>query len=150
MMKRQIQRWALALTCAASVGAVANQASAGLRLGGSLGDVLKVGGIVVAVRVFGSEINKTINTLLAQRGLSYEGATKVVPIVSVGRGVNVGAAQVQGAKSFVDEVRAVGQVETRLGDLDGRLLIPTSTTTPGKEFRRIQGAGVSSIIDFRI
>lgn len=150
MKRNSFQRWTLALACAAAVGAAANQATAGLKLGGALGDVLKVGGIVVAVRLFGSEIDKTINTLLAQRGLAYDGATKVVPIFSIGRGVNVGAAQVQGAKSFVDDVRAVGQVETRLGDLDGRLLIPTSTTTPGKEFKRIQGVGVSSVIDFRI
>lgn len=145
-MKKHLQRWPLALACAAMVGMAADQASSGIRLGG----ILKAGGIVVAVRTFGPEINKTINTLLAQRGLSYDGATKVVPIVSVGRGINIGAAQVQGAKSFVDDVRAVGQVETRLGDFDGRLLIPTSTSTPGRDFKRIEGVGVSSVIDFKI
>jgi hypothetical protein len=132
------------------VGLAADRASSSISLGGSLGKVLKAGGIVVAVRVFGSQINKTINSLLAQRGLSYEGATKVVPIVSVGRGVNIGAAQVQGAKSFVDDVRAVGQVETRLGDLEGRLLVPLNTLTPTKGYEKIVGVGISSIIDFKI
>jgi hypothetical protein len=145
-MRKPYQRWTMALACATIVGVTANQASSSIKLGG----VLKGGAIVVAIRTFGTEVDKTINTVLAQRGLSYEGATKVVPIVSVGRGVNIGAAQVQGAKSFVDDVRAVGQVETRLGDFDGRLLIPTNTSTPGKDFRRIEGVGVSAVIDFRI
>jgi hypothetical protein len=149
-MYKNIRRWPLALVCAALIGMTANQASHAIRLGGSLGSVLKAGGIVLAVRLFGSEMNKTINTLLAQRGLSYDGATKVVPIVSVGRGVNVGAAQVQGAKTFVDDVRAVGQAETRLGDLEGRLLFPLNTSTPTKGYKKIEGVGVSAIIDFRV
>lgn len=148
MMKR-LQRWTLALACAAMIGFAADQVAA-IRLGGTLKSVLKAGGIVVAVRVFGSDINRTINGLLGQRGLAYEGATKVVPIVSVGRGVNVGAAQVQGAKSFVDDVRAVGQAETRLGDIEGQLLIPLNTLTPTKGYQKIEGVGVSTIIDFEV
>lgn len=149
-MKKQLQRWTLALTCAAMLGFTADRASSSIRLGGGLGTVLKAGGIIVAVRVFGNEINKTINTLLVQKGLAYEGATKVVPIISVGRGAQVGAAQVQGAKSFVDDVKAVGQLETKLGDLEGHLLFPLNTLTPTKGYDKIKGVGVSSIIDFKI
>src|SRR5262249_52331785 len=127
-----------------------DRASCSIGLGGALGSVLKAGGIIVAVRMFGNEINKTINTLLLQKGLAYEGATKVVPIISVGNGKEVGAAQVQGAKSFVDDVRAVGQIEAHLGDLEGQLLVPLNSLTPGKDIGKVKGVGVSSIIDFRI
>jgi len=149
-MIKQLQRWTLALSCAAMVGFTADRASSSIHLGGGLGTVLKAGGIVVAVRLFGNEMDKTINTVLVQKGLAYDGATKVVPIISVGQGAEVGAAQVQGAKSFVDDVRAVGQLETKLGDLEGHLLFPLNTLTPTKGYQKIQGVGVSSIIDFRV
>jgi hypothetical protein len=140
----------VALGCAALLGFTANQASHALSLGGSLGTVLKVAGIGAAVRTFGPEINKTINSVLAQRGLSFAGATKVVPTLSIGRGAYIGAAQVQGARSFVDDVRAVGQAETRVGDVDLQLLIPLNTSTPTKGYKKIEGVGVSSLIDFEI
>src|SRR5947207_104954 len=111
-MRQRLQRTALALTCAALIGVTAGQAVA--RFGSGLGTILKVGGIVLAVKMFGSDINKFINTLLAQHGWSYEGATKVVPIIAIGQGGYVGAAQVQGAKSFVDEVKAVGQLDAKI------------------------------------
>jgi hypothetical protein len=149
-MRDQFQRWMVALACAALIGFAADQARSSISLGGTLGKVLKVAGIATAVRMFGPEINKTINTLLAQRGLSYEGATKVVPSLSIGRGAYIGAAQVQGAKSFVDDVRAVGQAETRAGDIELQLLIPLNTSTPTKGYKKIEGVGVSSLIDFEI
>src|SRR5688572_2075351 len=95
---------------AGAIGLGAGSASARLP---SVGGVLKAGGIVFAVRQFGGEINKVINMALQQRGISYSGATKVVPILSVGTGAYVGAAQVIGAPEQVQDVRAVGQVETR-------------------------------------
>jgi hypothetical protein len=137
----------MALTAAALIGAAAQTASARIP---DLGGVLKAGGIIFAVRQFGGEINRVITGVLNQRGVPYQGATKVVPIVSVGRGIYVGAAQVAGPPEQVREVRGVGQVETRLGDLDGSLLVPTNTTTPGKDFSKIQGVGVGALIDFEI
>lgn len=146
MMKRGKRGLALAAT-AALIGLGADTASARIP---NLGDVLKVGGIVFAVRQFGGEINNVINAALQQRGVAYSGATKVVPIISVGRGAYVGAAQVIGAREQVRQVRAVGQVETRLGDIQGNLFVPTNTSTPGKDMRRVEGAGVGALIDFEI
>jgi hypothetical protein len=138
-----------ALLVAGMLGAVAGRASAGGILKGGIGTAIKVFGIGFAVRQFGPEINSTINTLLQQKGLAYEGATKVVPIISVGKGINIGAAQVQGDPDAVDQVRAVGQAEIRVGDVGLQKLFPVNTSNPAKGYREIKGAGVSSIIDFR-
>jgi hypothetical protein len=82
--------------------------------------------------------------------VAYHGATKVVPILSVGSGAYVGAAQVIGAPEKVNDVRAVGQVETRLGDVQGKLMIPTTSSTPGKEIKKVKGVGLGALIDFEI
>lgn len=149
-MKRRIPAWATAILAAGLIGVTVQQASAGVSLGGGIGKVVKVFGIGFAVKQFGPDINKVINTLLQQRGLAYDGATKVVPIISVGKGVNVGAAQVQGSPDAVDRVRAVGQAEVRIGDVNLQKLFPVNTTNPMKGYEEIKGSGVSAIIDFRV
>lgn len=116
-----------------------------------LGDALTAFGIGYAVRVFGDDINDFINTLLAQRGVDYEGTTKVVPILSVGSGAYIGAAQIAGPPSLVREVRAVAQGETRIGNnLRAKLLIPVNTINVLRGVERIEGVGLSALIDFRI
>jgi len=115
-----------------------------------LEQALKVFGIAYVVRTFGGEINDFINKLAGQSGVEWEGITKVVPIISVGTGTHIGAAQVQGPPDRVDDVRAVGQVETRISDLRGRLLLPINTTSPTRDLSRIRGVGVSALIDFKI
>ncbi|HOF88014.1 MAG TPA: hypothetical protein PLZ36_07910, partial [Armatimonadota bacterium] len=57
-----------------------------------IGDILLVGGIVLVVNTFGSQLNDFINDALGQREAALAGATKVVPIFSVGRGAYIGAA----------------------------------------------------------
>jgi len=115
-----------------------------------LGDALKVFGIAYVVRRFGGDINKFINNVAGQKGIVWEGTTKVVPIISAGSGLHVGAAQVQGPRDRVDDVRAVGQVETTISSLRGKLLVPVNTTNVTRQIERIQGVGVSALIDFRI
>jgi hypothetical protein len=116
----------------------------------NLGVVLKLGGIVMAVKLFSGQLNTFINTLLGQKGMQYEGTTKVVPIVSLGRGVYVGAAQVAGAPELVKQIKAVGQGEGQIGDLRGKLYVPLATTKPQKKVERVKGVGVSAIIDFKL
>jgi len=129
----------------------AGKAGASINLGGTLGTVIKVFGIGYAVRVFGPQINSFINTVLMQRGLSFQGATKVVPILSLGQGVHIGAAQVMGAPSRVTEVKAVGQGELRVSNIRLNGLFPVSTTLPiGETPRVISGVGISAIIDFHV
>jgi len=117
---------------------------------GLIGQALKLFGIAYVVRHFGPDINKFINNLAGQHGVKWEGTTKVVPIISAGNGVYVGAAQVQGPPDRVSETRAVGQVETTIQSLRAKLLIPVNTSNVTKSISRIQGVGVSALIDFKI
>jgi hypothetical protein len=149
-MRRRVASWTAAVLAAGLIGVGANEASARISLGGGIGKVIKVFGIGFAVKQFGPEINKTINTLLAQKGLAYEGATKVVPIISVGKGVNIGAAQVQGDPGNVDGVKAVGNAEIRVGDVNLQKLFPVDSLSPHKGYKQVPGVGVSAIIDFRV
>lgn len=116
------------------------------------GDLLKLFGIGYVVSHYGPQINKFINNLAGQKGVKWEGLTKVVPIISVGTGAYIGAAQVQGAPDLVNGVKAVGQVETRISGLNARLLIPVGTTkvNKGSNLNHIQGVGVTAMIDLRI
>ena len=115
-----------------------------------LEQALKLFGISYVVRQFGGDINNFVNKVVGQRGVKWEGTTKVVPIFSIGQGLFVGAAQVQGSTAQVDDVRAVGQVETTVSSLRAKLLIPVNTSTPTKNVTRIKGVGISGLIDFRI
>ncbi|WP_371367301.1 hypothetical protein SRRS_13090 [Sporomusa rhizae] len=115
------------------------------------GDILKVGGIGILIDKFSTPLNSFINKLTAQHGAGTDYATKVVPIVSVGNNGYIGAAQVTGAQELVDQTKAVLQLE---GNFNGnsfrvKALIPINSTNP-LHFSRVQGVGVSAIIDVRI
>ena len=118
--------------------------------GGLIGQALKLFGIAYVVRQFGPDINKFINNLTGQHGVKWDGTTKVVPIISAGNGIYVGAAQVQGPPDRVNQTRAIGQVETSLSGLRAKLLVPVSSTKIGQSIKRIPGVGVSALIDFKI
>ena len=116
-----------------------------------LGDLLKVFGIGYAVQAFNKPINDFINKVLGEREAQAAGATKVVPILSVGQGGYIGAAQVVGNPDKVQTVQAVAQVETRFEDRFGmRVLLPISTKTVSGSPKGVSGTGVSAIIDFEI
>jgi len=117
-----------------------------------LGDAVKIFGIGFAVKQFGGQINSFLNTTLAQKNARIADSTKVVPIISLGNGSHIGAAQVMGPVSALREVKAVGQGELNVADQPVRLkgLFPINTTNPLKGVGRVQGVGVSAIIDFKI
>lgn len=127
-----------------------------LTLGGVLGyaqidRILKAGGIAVVVDRFGGDIDRAINRLTNTKP-DKNFATKVVPIISAGNGAYIGAAQVMGKPDVVKKVQAVAQVE---GDFMGRevrlrALIPISTKNPQRSINRVEGVGVSAIVDIRI
>jgi len=115
-----------------------------------LGSVLKVGGIGLIVNQYGDQVNNFLNKLLMQKGVGTDYATKVVPIISVGNGKYIGAVQVVGPTGQVDKVKAVGQLE---GSFNGNLfrakaLVPLDSTNVSK-LNRVQGVGVSAIIDIQ-
>lgn len=115
-----------------------------------LGSVLKIGGIVLAVTTFRGPINSFINKTLGQHDAAVVGATKVVPIISVGTGTYLGAAQVMGVPASVKQTQAVASVNVTLSSLSGSLLVPISTKTAGKSLARVSGVGVSAVISFHI
>lgn len=111
---------------------------------------IKIFGIGYVVKQFGGDINNFVNNLADQRGVKWEGATKVVPIISVGQGGYIGAAQVAGEPSRVERVKAVGQIEAKFSDLRGKMLIPLDSTKATKELGRVSGVGVTGLLDFEI
>ena len=121
----------------------------------NLGNVLRDGAMAVAggalVTAVAGPINDFINTVTFNRGAKLDGHTKVVPIISQGNGTRVGAAQVGGnLRRAVDQTKAVAQLETTFQGIRATILIPVDSINPVRQFRRVQGVGVTAIIDARI
>jgi len=116
-----------------------------------LGSILKGGGIAILVSKFSTPLNNFVNTITLKHGSSTDFATKVVPIITVGGGTYVGAAQVTGEQYLIDQTKAVLQVEAAFGGNQFRVktLIPIDSDNP-LNFSRVQGVGVSALIDVRI
>ena len=125
----------ICLTTTAFGGILTTQAGG---LSSILGGAAKIGGIGIVVNKFGPQIDSFLNT------------TKVVPIISIGTKGYIGAAQVTGPASSIEEVKAVAQVE---GSFNGMVrvkgLVPVDSTNPVGA-SRVQGVGVSAIIDLKI
>ncbi len=127
-----------------------------LTLGGVMGyaqldKILKAGGVAVVVDRFGGDMDRAINRLTNTKP-DKNFATKVVPIISAGNGAYIGAAQVMGKPDLVRSVQAVAQIEGDFMGRDVRLraLIPISTKNPQRSINRVEGVGVSGIIDIRL
>jgi len=119
-----------------------------------LSSVLKGGGVAFLIKQFNRPINDGINKLTNSAGAPLTEATKVVPIVSVGQGGYVGAAQVSGPQASLNDVQAVGMLE---GGVNGKMfqlkaLVPIDTNKPNgsKGLRRVKGVGVSAIVDIHV
>lgn len=115
-----------------------------------LGSLLKLGGVSIVVDRYAGQIDSFLNSLLRQNNLSTVYTTKVVPIVSVGKNGYVGAAQVTGPAEEVERVQAVAQLEASFNGI-ARIkgLVPVDSKNPVGA-NRIQGVGVSAIIDLRL
>ena len=120
-----------------------------------LGDILKKGAIGVAggwlVTAISPQMNDFINTITFNKGVKYEGYTKVVPIVSIGDGTRIGAAQVGATtKDAIDRTKAVAQLEGEFSSVRATALIPIDSLNPIQRFRRVKGVGVTAIINVRL
>lgn len=116
-----------------------------------MSSVLGVVGGGFVVSAIAEPLNNFINTVTFNKGVGVNTATKVVPIVSVGSGTKIGAAQVAGPKSAVDSTQAVAQLDVTFQDRLGvRVLVPIDSVNPLERFRRVQGVGVSAIVDFKL
>jgi hypothetical protein len=116
----------------------------------NLGSILKVGGIAFLVSEYGSQIDRFINSALGERDAQAFGQTKVVPILSVGRGGYIGASQVVGAAEQVKRVKAVVQAEARFGSFRANVFVPVATEKVSKTPERVTGTGVSAVVEFHI
>lgn len=150
--KKRNYRTAIIATVAALGGVVVGQV---LPANAQLGEVLKGAAIGVLVNQFGGQIDRFVNNLTGNKPDGLRETTRVVPILTVGEGAYVGAAQITGPKNKVDTVKALARVEgsTRIGnELRATALIPISTAKPGdiKSLSRVKGVGVSAIIDYQI
>ena len=147
----KLKRLAVCVLAASLLGTGAMMNVSAFSLGSVLGGVVKVGGIGFLVSKYGESINSAINSVMMKEGAGTNYATKVVPIVSIGNNGYIGAAQVIGDADQVEKVKAVGQLEVSWNDKLFRIkgLIPMDSTNPSS-FSRVQGVGVSAVIDVRV
>lgn len=140
----------------AAAGFLAAVLFSGPAVASDLGDILKdVAGVGLGgflIEQIAGPLNDFINTVTFNRGAKVEGFTKVVPIVSLGQGTRIGAAQVAGPrKDGVERVKAVASLEASFkGRFRIKILIPVDSTNPLERFVRVQGVGVSAVIDYRL
>ena len=124
-------------------------------MGIGLKDIVNGGALILGggavVQAIAGPINDFINTITLNRGAQYQGHTKVVPIVSMGNGTHIGAAQIGGtSRESVEQTQAVAQLEVSFQGLRTKVLIPIDSVNPLQQFRRVQGIGVTAIIDVKI
>lgn len=136
-----------------AAGALALTAIGATQFKGTIGMLIKTVGIGAAVKQFGPEINRSINKLAGHTDTTTR-ATKVVPILSAsinGR-KGIGAAQVMGPKSLVDKVQAVAQLDQDIlgGEVKIRVMIPVESQDVVKNIRKVDGVGVSGIVDLKL
>ncbi|HOO56624.1 MAG TPA: hypothetical protein PLN69_07360 [bacterium] len=117
----------------------------------TVGKVLTGAALVVLTNALSNQLNDFINTVTLNKGVPTEADTKVVPIIAVGSGTRVGAAQVTGPKELVGKVKIVVQIETKFTakNLDVEVFVPSDSINP-LDFNRVEGVGISALIDLRL
>jgi hypothetical protein len=142
---------------------------AGVLIGGAIQPVMGQGNLIIqgiklfgigyVVKLYGPQINDAINKLMLNNKAQNTQMTKVVPILSVGIGIvssnpgsYIGADQVQGPASAVNKVQAVAQVEgSFLSVVRIKALLPVDSLNPlPGNIHRVQGVGVTALVDFQL
>ena len=148
------RKTALLVAAAAFGGMVVGQA---IPARAQLGDILKGGAILLVVNQIGPQIDRFVNQVTGNRTNNVRESTRVVPILTVGRGAYAGAVQVTGPKNLVDQVKAVAQLEASTREIFNneiriKALIPISTrgVSSLESLSRVKGVGVSALIDVRL
>lgn len=117
--------------------------------------IFKGGAILLVVDRLGPQIDRFVNNITGNRSNNIRESTRVVPILSVGRGTYAGAVQVTGPTDLVDSVQAVAQAEgkTRIGsEVRVKALIPVSNRSVNRleTLSRVKGVGVSALVDVKL
>ncbi|MFH1538478.1 MAG: hypothetical protein ABIH66_05930 [bacterium] len=146
MKKVLVTLFAVALLVCFSAASVRS-----IKLGDKLGNIIKGAGIALLTVALADQLNDAINAITFNKGIPPEAETKVVPIIAIGSGTRVGAAQVSGPKELVNKTKVVVQIETKATkkNLDIEIFVPSDSANPLK-FNRVEGVGVSALIDLRL
>jgi hypothetical protein len=112
------------------------------------GDLIKTGAVVVAVNAAAKPLNDFVNTLTFNK--SNATSTKVVPMATFGEKAFVGAGQLSGSTTTLPAARALWQYEDLFdrGRFRVKILVPTNSDP--MKLRRIQGVGMTALIDTSI
>lgn len=118
-----------------------------------LKELIKIVGVGAAVKQFGPQIDSAINKLSGFKS-NAQYKTKVVPIISAGISSRkaIGAAQVMGPPELVNKVEAVAQLDQDLfgREIKIRAMIPIDSKDGLNGIRRVDGVGVSGIVDLKL
>jgi hypothetical protein len=147
-MKDRCKRWIALILLGGMLFSAAPAVA--LDLKDILGDVVGVVAGGYAISAIAGPLNDFINTITFNKGVKAEGSTAVVPIVSIGQGTHIGAAQITGPSAAVNNTKAVAQIEASYRSMRVRILVPVDSSNPVQRFRRVQGVGVSAIIDVNL
>ena len=123
-----------------------------LDLDNSLEKVIKGAGIIFLIKQFGGELNNFINKVLSDKSVPNVEATKVVPILTFGQGIEAGACQIAGPANKVGQVEAGFSVAAMLDKghrFNIQTLVPSSSLNPLK-LNRVYGVGITAIIDYKL
>lgn len=123
--------------------------------GAQLDKILKGGAVLLIVDKSGKEIDDFINKITQTKNDDPKFDTKVVPILSIGKGTFAGAAQVSGPARLVETVKAVAQVEgdMRLGvRIRARGLIPIADRNISSlsDLKRVSGVGLTATVEIKL
>ncbi|MHB8636775.1 MAG: hypothetical protein ACYC96_09920 [Fimbriimonadaceae bacterium] len=128
-------------------------AGSSAQFGGGIKDLLKIGGVGLAVTKFGPQINKEMNKVAHTPDVPPGSVSKVVPILSGGLNSRkaIGAAQVRGVRSAVNRVNAVAQVnQDFLGVFKLTVYIPIASKDVIKNLQPVAGVGVTGVVDLKL
>lgn len=98
-------------------------------------------------------LNGFINSLMDGKGVGNRDATKVVPILTLGSGTYIGAAQVVGSQAAVNHTQAVVSFRGSFaGDAwNASALVPVSSLNVGSgSIARVYDVGVDAVINARL
>ena len=121
--------------------------------GAQFDKLLKGGAIILAIDKFGGDINNFVDRLVGAPAQGNE--TRVVPILSIGKGTYAGAAQITGPKAQVERVRAIAQVEgdARVGlriRVKGLIPVESREVKNLDSLKRVSGVGITGLIDAKL
>ncbi|HVA36358.1 MAG TPA: hypothetical protein VNJ51_01960 [Candidatus Dormibacteraeota bacterium] len=144
-MKRPI--FAAVLAGVLTLGAVAGASASSL-----LGKLLLGAGGVLLVKATAVPLNNFINNLMASNHVANRDHTKVVPILTVGSNLYVGAAQVSGPTYDVNRVQAVGafKADWNNGVWNVDALVPIDNLNVLRGFHRVYGTGIDAVLDAKL